>query len=132
MVDQPRVLNLDELFGVSRPTFVILEGERYELSRPEAFGPKEIQRLGALQRRLTELHDLRDDRELTERQDRELRETAAEELRLLCPALAAKRPTFLQTLAVIQFYNQEIAGAEEGDDPKKAESLPTGEKSTPD
>ncbi len=45
------VLNLDELFGASRPIKVEWQGVRYSLRRPEAMGPAEIVKLERLQER---------------------------------------------------------------------------------
>lgn len=130
-----KILNLDELFGVARPIVAVLEGRRYYLRRPEAFGPRDIQRLEFMRSRISELQRLQaqiaDGRELTDAEDEELRDLTARQIRLICPELAKANLPFLQQVLVLQHY---FAAIQEEQQAKKVETAPSasiGDGSTP-
>jgi hypothetical protein len=122
--ESERVLNLDELYGTSRPVIVVWQGKRYQLRRPEAMGPIEVQGFIALQTRYQEtearrerfIAGLKPGEEPTQKQKyddeklaREISQLLLDVLRQLSAELADAGLPFPAQLAVLKFWQDEVA-----------------------
>lgn len=127
-----KVLDLDQLMGLDRPIIVRLHGAEYELKRPEAFGPLEIQRFQRTERIYNAiLNGYEGGKEANpdEAQAQEWLGKASELLggliEMLCPELAKAGLGLAGMVRVIEHYHAQVDNTAE----KKAEPPPTGETS---
>ncbi len=112
MVDEqnPRpagVLNLDELFGASRPIKVVWKGVEYHLRRPEGMGPVEIVRLEHLRERHAAL-DAAAKTDGVEPYMLQIEECVDEMIAVLSTELARQKLPFLAKTNVLEFWIGEI------------------------
>lgn len=112
MSDQIKTLDLDELFGNSRPIKVRWAGKEYELLRLEAFSPREI---NAFQKMQIEAHKLQQKPSMQQiidgyDADAEIVALFDKMLIQLCPSLPLDSIPFLAKSKIITFYIEETAG----------------------
>lgn len=128
-VQDSNVLDLDQMFGTRTPIRVKIFGRTWDLQPPDAFGPRQLNRLTYLYKRIGEIQAMPD--EMTAELSGELEELALEELELACPELAKKKPPFLAVMAILQFYSKEIEARQgESKNPMAATSDGIGAPST--
>lgn len=99
-----KILDLDELFGQARAVKVKWGGQEYELARMEAFDPKQVAKVQALQRKAFTLQVSEDP---SEEQADELGKIIDMILSTLCPSLPLTEITFVMKLRIVEFYIQE-------------------------
>ena len=135
-----KVLDLDQLMGLDRPIIVRLHGAEYELKRPDAFGPLEIQRFQRTERLYNALvmgyqgggadFEKTHTPEEAERQAADWLGKAGELMgsliAMLCPELGQLGLGLAQQVKIIEFYHEQVDNAGE----KKVEPPPTGGTST--
>lgn len=140
------VLNLDELFGESKPVKVKWHGALHELRRPEALGPRDLVRydkLMALMAAAQTLTPLLSQGEKAEEESENAQAEAIEHaidemLRMVGPTLLTAHPplSFMAKNRVLQYYTEQvIAPQADGGGEKKAigsitSAEPTGEISS--
>jgi len=109
-MDTTSVLNLDELFGQTKPIKVRWQGVEYELRRPENLGPVEIARNEKLGKRHETLTKRVGERGFAnnEAAQTELGKVLNELISILCPELAKAKLPFAAQLKVLDFYDAEV------------------------
>jgi hypothetical protein len=152
MSDAGKVLNLDDLFGLSRPVVVKRLGKRYEMLRPEGLTVKQNNEWQKTAKKMLELYGpmaTKTNRKAGELEG--LSESMDACLKMLCPSILAedkpltlmekirkkfhpedfaeRRPfSFAEKLKVLEFYSNEVFGyAPSGKSGRKKHS-PTSRK----
>lgn len=127
-----KVLDLDQLMGLDRPIIVRLHGAEYELKRPDAFGPLEIQRFQRTERVYNLLlqgwqggKDANPDEAQAQDWLGKAEELLTGLIEMLCPDLAKAGLGLAGMVRVIEHYHEQVDTGE-----KKAEPPPTGGTST--
>ena len=110
MVDDNKVLNLDEMFGEDRPVVVKWHGESYNLLRLEAFSPREINRFQSMQKDASELQRLKNANKNDKGIDKKIEDLFDKMLSTLCAKLPLKDIPFLGKTRIITFYIEETQG----------------------
>lgn len=121
------VLNLDDLFGKSRPVRVVFKGVEYELLRPESLSPAQYSDWLRLQKQVEVIRAKGKD--LTEKDFQEWDGLLSEVLGMLCQKFVAAEPSFQVRSKALEFYFQEtFKDLQPGESPKN----PTGAERSPD
>jgi hypothetical protein len=110
MMDENKVLNLDEMFGEDRPVKVKWKGVEYELLRLEAFSPREINRFQTMQKDASELQRLKNANAADKSIDAKIEQLFDKMLSTLCAKLPLKEIPFLGKTRIITFYIEETQG----------------------
>lgn len=100
-----RILNLDEVFGKSRPVIAVYQGIRYELMRPESLSPAQY---GEWMRLQAEIEEIRSrSKSLSQEDMAQWDRLLTEVLRMLCPSFAEVNPPFQVRMKTLEFYFEE-------------------------
>lgn len=110
MVDDNKVLNLDEMFGEDRPVVVKWHGKSYNLLRLDAFSPREINRFQSMQKDASELQRLKNANKEDKSIDKKIEDLFDKMLSTLCVKLPLKEIPFLGKTRIITFYIEETQG----------------------
>jgi hypothetical protein len=110
MMDENKVLNLDEMFGEDRPVKVKWKGVEYDLLRLEAFSPREINRFQMMQKDASELQRLKNENAADKSIDAKIEQLFDKMLSTLCAKLPLKEIPFLGKTRIITFYIEETQG----------------------
>ena len=94
------ILNLDELFGTSRPIKVNYQGNVYELVRPEAFNPVQYQQFSKMQAKYGKLQNLEKNLEDPSKLD----DAMDGLIKLMCPELLKLGLPFAFKAKILEFY----------------------------
>lgn len=101
------VLNLDELFGTSKPVVVVWEQKRYEFVRPDGLAPAQYASWLELGKKIETLQSKGSDN--TAEDMAEWDGLLTRVLGLLCPDFVKEEKSFQVRTKVLEYYFQENA-----------------------
>lgn len=101
-----RVLNLDELFGNSRPVVIVWKEKRFEFTLPDGMSLAQNNEWMKLQMRITNIQNKVSD--IADQDIEELEDLVGKILEILSPAYLAENPPFAHRVRALEFYAQEV------------------------